>query len=148
MAKAAPNLDQRVIQVGGLLLIIPIAVGGWFGFNWLMDEPKREAVKPIAAEVKTTQRPRLVEFFANWSNPSNEYSRTVIACEEKYAGAIDIQRINVDEPRYAPLINGLKVKSVPRTLLFDKSGALIADIDGNVKAEELNKQTEKALHMQ
>lgn len=141
------NVDQVVLQGLAVVGLIGVGVAGYFGFNWLQEQETKKILAPIAAEIQSARKPRVVEFFTDKGVVDSKFDEILAASEQKYAGAFDVQRVSVNDPSNASLVNSLKVYKLPRTLVMDKSGALIADIKGSVPADEVNDKIEKALHM-
>ncbi|MDR3612714.1 MAG: thioredoxin domain-containing protein [Candidatus Obscuribacterales bacterium] len=134
---AAPRgsgIDQKV-------LLIALGVAGFFGsFVWgssAIKEAKLKAMAPLVAEVKAANRPRVLEFYAQWCGSCSSYGPAVENCKAKYAGRIDVVRIDIDSGN--PLSRMFRTKSIPRTCLFDRHGNEIDEVAGDIGEERLDK---------
>ena len=86
------------------------------------------------AEVKQSELPVLVDFWAPWCGPCRMVAPTVEALAGKYAGKVKVVKVNVDDsPQTA---TEFKIRSIP-TLAIMK--------DGKVEEQVVGVQTEDQL---
>jgi thioredoxin 1 len=83
--------------------------------------------------IRTAGRPLLVEFWAPWCIPCRMMSPVLTAMKEKFAGEVDLLRVNADES--PELIRKLGVLGIPTLIgyrqgevLFRKTGAQSAAV--------------------
>lgn len=92
-------------------------------------------VDEFDARIRTAESPLLVEFWAPWCIPCRVISPILTKMQEKYAGQVDLLRINADES--AELLKKLGVLSIP-TLIGYREGAVIFCRAGSLPAHEID----------
>jgi thiol-disulfide isomerase/thioredoxin len=133
-APSGAGIDQRI------LLVVLGAAGFLSSFLWLsstVKDARLTAMAPLVAEIKAANRPRVLEFYAEWCGPCGSYGPGVEHCKAKYAGRIDVVRINVDSK--TPLARTFRTRAIPRTCLFDRQGKEVGEIAGDIGEERLDK---------
>src|SRR5690348_10436989 len=67
----APNLNiaSNLALVG--LIGLLIAAFAWL--NFMTQHQRAEGMKPLVATIKSTNRPRVIEFYADWCGPCRAY---------------------------------------------------------------------------
>ncbi len=138
-----PNLNiASNLAIVGLIGML-IATFVWF--NAINQHQRAEVMKPLSATIKASNRPRVLEFYADWCGPCRAYGPVVEAAQAKYSDKIDFQRLNVDDPKSQELAAMCGVSSIPRTCIFDKDGKSVADFSGGVSADRLDQYMQQAL---
>ena len=86
------------------------------------------------AEVKHSEKPVLLDFWASWCEPCKQFSPTVDTFAEEHE-EIKVGKVNVDEAR--DLAFQFRVMGIPTLLLF-KDGEKVASSTGVLTREELD----------
>lgn len=93
-------------------------------------------------EVLNSDKPVLVDFYADWCGPCKMMAPIVENLAEKYDGKFKIGKCNIDEE------NGLaaryRVMSIPTMIIFS-GGKIVETVVGAVPQKELEDKLEKAL---
>lgn len=93
-------------------------------------------------EVKNSDLPVMVDFFATWCGPCKMMGPLVEQLAEKYSGKCRIAKCDIDENR--ELVTKFKIMSVP-TFIFFKNGEIIQTVTGAVSKNELEEKIEQVL---
>jgi thioredoxin 1 len=88
----------------------------------------------FAERVLNSERPVLVDFYADWCGPCKAQNPTLAALAEDYAGRVDVVKLDVDESQALAQAHG--VRSIPTLVLF-KGGEAIATRVGLSAKDEL-----------
>jgi thioredoxin 1 len=94
------------------------------------------------AEVLQSDKPVLVDFWAEWCGPCRMMSPTIDALADDYAGRVAIGKLNVDENGGAAMRYG--VRGIPTLLLF-KGGQVVAQKVGATSKTDLQQLLEANL---
>jgi thioredoxin 1 len=94
------------------------------------------------AEVLQSDKPVLVDFWAEWCGPCRMMSPTIDALADDYAGKVTIGKLNVDENGGAAARYG--VRGIPTLLLF-KGGQVVAQKVGATSKTDLQQLIEANL---
>ena len=86
------------------------------------------------AEVLQSDKPVLVDFWAEWCGPCRMMSPTIDALAEDYSVRVTIGKLNVDENGGAAMRYG--VRGIPTLLLF-KGGQVVAQKVGATSKTDL-----------
>ena len=81
----------------------------------------------FAAEVTNSNRPVVVDFWAEWCGPCKQIGPALEELSDEYEGKLKIVKINVDENPNSPAQMG--VRGIPALFLF-KDGEAIANKTG------------------
>jgi len=79
------------------------------------------------AEVKNSDVPVVVDFWAEWCGPCKMIGPALEELAEEYAGKIKIAKVNVDENPNSPMVLG--VRGIPALFMF-KDGEVISNKTG------------------
>jgi len=91
-------------------------------------------------EVLGSDKPVLVDFWAEWCGPCRMIAPSVEAVAEEYAGKAGVMKMNVDENPTVP--NQFGIRGIPTLILF-KGGQEQERIVGAVSREALAKVIDK-----
>jgi thioredoxin 1 len=94
------------------------------------------------ADVLQSDKPVLVDFWAEWCGPCRMMSPTIDALADDYAGRVTIGKLNVDENGGAAMRYG--VRGIPTLLLF-KGGQVVAQKVGATSKSDLQQLIESHL---
>jgi thioredoxin 1 len=81
------------------------------------------------AEVLNSDKPVLVDFWAEWCGPCRMMSPTIDAVADEYAGKAKVGKLNVDENGGTAMRYG--IRGIPTILVF-KGGQVVAQKVGAV----------------
>jgi thioredoxin 1 len=85
-------------------------------------------------EVLQSPIPVLVDYWAEWCGPCKMIAPALDESAEKYAGRLDIAKVNVDENQVVP--SRYHVRGIPTLMLF-KNGEVVATKVGAVSKSQL-----------
>jgi thioredoxin 1 len=87
-------------------------------------------------EVLQSERPVLVDFWAEWCAPCRMLAPTVEAVGEQYVGSADVVKLNVDD---SPVTAGTYgIRGIPTLILF-KEGKEVERIVGATSKESISR---------
>jgi len=92
--------------------------------------------------VLKSQKPVLVDFWAEWCMPCRRIAPTVDQLATEYDGRLRVAKMNVDENPSTP--TQLGVRGIPTLMLF-KGGSLVDALVGAADKETIRKMVEKHL---
>lgn len=94
-------------------------------------------------EVLGSDKPVIVDFWADWCGPCRMVSPVLDQIAAEYAGKVEVVKVNIDEnPRVAA---ELGITSIPAIYLF-KNGALKSSVVGARPKQYLEKEFDEYLH--
>ncbi len=94
------------------------------------------------SEVLRSDKPVLVDFFANWCGPCKMLAPVLHEIAGEYGGTLKVGKVNVDEQR--ELAMRFQVSSIPMLVLF-KNGKPIAKSVGLRPKSEITAMVEDAV---
>jgi thioredoxin len=98
--------------------------------------------KNFDEEVLRSDKPVLVDFWAEWCSPCRMMTPTVEGIAAEYAGRAKVGKLNVDEN--LAVSNRYNIRSIPTLILF-KGGRVEEQIAGAKSKEAIVKILEKYL---
>ena len=87
------------------------------------------------SDVIKSDKPIVVDFWAEWCGPCKQIGPSLEELSEEYAGKIKIAKVNVDENPVSP--GNLGVRGIPALFLF-KDGELVSNKMGALPKTALN----------
>ncbi len=84
-------------------------------------------------EVLRSDKPVLVDFFANWCGPCKMLSPVLHEIAGEYAGTLKVGKVNVDEQR--ELAMQFQVSSIPMLILFRNGKPVAKSVGFRPKAQ-------------
>ena len=94
------------------------------------------------SEVKQSQVPVLVDFWASWCAPCKAISPMIDDLADQFDGQVKVVKVNVDENPATPGQFG--VRGIPTLILF-KDGEVVDQMVGAVPKNQLEELLKKAL---
>ncbi|HKN47131.1 MAG TPA: thioredoxin [Candidatus Polarisedimenticolia bacterium] len=92
------------------------------------------------AEVKTSDGPIVVDFWAEWCGPCRLVAPVLEKLSEEYAGRVRIGKVNVDEQ--SSLASKYGIQSIPTLLIF-KGGKVVEQFVGATTRDVLARMIDK-----
>jgi thioredoxin 1 len=99
-----------------------------------MSKIKHVTDTTFGSEVLQSERPVLVDYWAEWCGPCKMIGPVLDESAESYAGRLDIAKINIDENQAVP--SRYRVRGIPTLMLF-KNGEVVATKVGAVSKSQL-----------
>ena len=94
------------------------------------------------AEVLKSDRPVLVDFWAEWCQPCRMLAPTVESVAEKYQGKARVVKLNVDDS--TAIAQRYGIKGIPTLILF-KGGNENDRVVGTTSKENISRMIDRAL---
>lgn len=91
-------------------------------------------------EVIESEKPVLVDFWAEWCGPCKAIGPTVEKIAEEYQGKLGVYKMDVDKNQSAPLKFG--IRGIPTLIVF-KNGKEQERLFGGVSADTIAKVVDK-----
>lgn len=89
------------------------------------------------------KRPAILDFYADWCGPCRQLSPRLEALAKKYAGKIDVYKINVDNETELSRVFG--VQSIPMLLFIKPDGSTPSVSQGALSTEQLEAEIQALL---
>jgi thioredoxin 1 len=93
-------------------------------------------------EVLQSDKPVLVDFWAEWCQPCKMLAPTVEAVAQQYQGKAKVVKLNVDDHNQTPQRYG--IKGIPTLILFS-AGNVSDRITGNTSKDNISRMIDRAL---
>ena len=93
-------------------------------------------------EVMKSERPVLVDFWAEWCQPCRMLAPTVESVAQKYADKAKVVKLNVDDSSVTAQRYG--IKGIPTLILF-KGGSEFERVVGTTSKENISKMIDRSL---
>ncbi|MGC2235442.1 MAG: thioredoxin [Pyrinomonadaceae bacterium] len=87
------------------------------------------------ADVISSDKPTLVDFWAEWCGPCRAIAPTVEAVAEQFEGKANVVKMNVDENMNVPQQYG--IRGIPTLILFKNGKEQERYVGGNISREKL-----------
>ncbi len=87
------------------------------------------------AEVLESDRPVLVDFYADWCGPCRAVAPVVESVASDYAGRLDVRKVDIDNAR--ELAGRYNIRSIPTLIVFE-NGEPRTQLVGALSRAELN----------
>lgn len=95
------------------------------------------AIKSFEELIKSSDKPVLVDFWAEWCGPCRMVSQVVQQIAREYSGKLLAVKVNVDKKQY--LAAKYEIRSIPTIMMFWK-GQPIMRIAGALSFQQLKQQ--------
>jgi thioredoxin 1 len=109
-------------------------------FSSMSEHVKDVSDSSFEADVLKSDRPVLVDFWAQWCAPCRMLAPTVEAVAEKYAGSAAVVKLNVDDNPAVSQRYG--IKGIPTLILF-KNGKEEERVVGATSKEAISRMIDK-----
>ena len=107
-----------------------------------MSKPFKITDDSFESDVLNSDKPVLVDFWAEWCGPCRMVEPVVEELADEYEGKAKIGKVNVDENPQISMKYG--IRSIPSLLIF-KNGEVVDQIVGAVPKSRLKKQLDAQL---
>ena len=92
-----------------------------------MKEPIQTNDTRFATDVLETNRPAVIDFWAEWCGPCRAIGPVIEELSKEYAGKVNVGKVNVDENPQVSMNYG--ITSIP-AILFIKNGQVVDKLVG------------------
>lgn len=107
-----------------------------------MSDAMEVTDKTFESEVLKSDKPVMVDFWADWCMPCKMLAPTVDKVAKDYKDRLKVCKVNVDENQEVSAAMG--IRSIP-TLIFFKNGEVVEQVIGVVSEAQLKKIIEKVI---
>jgi thioredoxin 1 len=135
-------LDQKVLAV---FAMVAICCGIGYYITSTLKAEKAKNISALVSEIKAANRPRVIEFYADWCGPCRAYGPVVEECRGKFSGRVDFERLNVDDPNSRDLAQKLEVSAIPKTCFFSRNGEETGEVVGGIDSSNLEERVQSLL---
>ena len=106
-----------------------------------MSERVKEVTdNSFESEVLQSEKPVLVDFWAEWCGPCRMLAPTIEAVAEQYSASASVVKLNVDDNPVAAANHG--IKGIPTMILFNR-GKEVERVVGVTSKESIGRLIEK-----
>ncbi len=124
-----------LLFLGFSLAAVLLLIRGDFNSQAPLNQLARNSMDPEKALLNG--RPTLIEFYADWCEVCRKMAPSMLSLENQLGDKIDIVLLNVENDRWADLIELYEVNGIPQLNIFNKNGNSVAKIVGLHTYEEL-----------
>ena len=107
-----------------------------FKANAMLDQLAKSSLLPETA--LSNGRPTVFEFYADWCEACKEMAPDMLDAKKQNSNKVDVVLLNVDNPKWADLIDKYNVNGIPKLTFFDDNGEFKGFSLGVRKYSELN----------
>ena len=112
----------------------------------IMNESAAQPVsvtdKDFADEVLQSDRPVLVDFWAEWCGPCRVLGPVIESLSQEYEGRVKVAKVDVDSSQQVAMQYG--IRSIPTVMLFDK-GQIVDTIIGVRPKSDYEKSLQRVI---
>lgn len=126
------SLLTKVCLGGLVVLVFGMMLQAKLHHEAMVAEQKKQL-----AQYQASNKPRVLEFYADWCGPCRAYGPIVDEAAKKWAGKVEFARLNVDVPESRKLATVFEVRAIPRTIFIDGKGTKVDDVTGSMDANRL-----------
>lgn len=91
-------------------------------------------------------RPQVIDFYADWDEPSKQLSTDLDAIKEQYGEQVEILRVNIDDPQNQAIVDQYEVSPVPTVVFLNTDGKINNYFVGYSGKTELDDGVKKVLN--
>jgi thioredoxin 1 len=110
--------------------------------NESATQPVSVTDKDFADEVLQSDRPVLVDFWAEWCGPCRVLGPVIESLSQEYEGRVKVAKVDVDSSQQVAMQYG--IRSIPTVMLFDK-GQIVDTIIGVRPKSDYEKSLERVI---
>ncbi len=107
-----------------------------------MNHPMTLTDDNFESEVLKSDKPVLVDFWAEWCGPCKMIAPTIAELAGEYSGKVKVGKLDVDSHQI--IAGKFNVRSIPTLLIF-KDGKVVDQIIGAVPKQRIKEKLEVAL---
>lgn len=91
-------------------------------------------------------RPTIIDFYADWCGPCRQLSPRLEKLAQKYAGKVDVFKVNVDNETELAQVFG--VRSIPMLLFIGTDGSMPSVSQGALDDKQLEAEVQRLLSLE